>query len=235
MLACGANYTLHRKLGLGMPAAYLRSAQLELKAQRHGDVEVHFGSHVAPQGFAWVVPVHRGNQLFARVGLMCENDAASHFRRFAAQVGETGRASRCRWEDRNGDVTPRQKMLPLAPIERTYADRVLAVGDAAGLCEGHHRWRHLLQPRQRRDCRHVLGSALRADALDARSLARYQKEWQRRLGDELKAQLSLRELAERMGHVEIDGLFDLAQTNGVMPMSGAPRGSTSTGTSSSRC
>ena len=83
VLACGANYSLHRTLGLGMPAAYLRSAQLELKAERHGDVEVHFGNHVAPQGFAWVVPVNRGDQLFARVGLMCENDAASHFRRFA--------------------------------------------------------------------------------------------------------------------------------------------------------
>lgn len=216
VLACGANYTLHRKLGLGMPAAYLRSAQLELKAQRHGDVEVHFGNHVAPQGFAWVVPVHRGNQLFARVGLMCENDAASHFRRFAAQVGD-------RWGltlpvDTNGDVTPRQKMLPLAPIERTYADRVLAVGDAAGLVKattGGGIYYSLVSAAIAAD---VLGSALRANTLGARSLARYQKEWQRRLGDELKAQLSLRELAERMGDAEIDGLFDLAQTNGVMPI-----------------
>ena len=95
---------------------------------------------------------------------------------------------------------------------------MLAVGDAAGLVKattGGGIYYSLVSAAIAAD---VLGSALRADALDARSLARYQKEWQRRLGDELKAQLSLRELAERMGDAEIDGLFDLAQTNGVMPI-----------------
>ncbi len=216
VLACGANYSLHRKLGLGMPAAYLRSAQLELKAERHGDVEVHFGNQVAPQGFAWVVPVNRGDQRFARVGLMCESDAAVHFRRFTAQVRE-------RWGltmplDTNGDIAPRQKMLPLAPLERTYADRVLAVGDAAGLVKattGGGIYYSLVSASIAAD---VLGSALRANTLDARTLSRYQKEWQRRLGDELKAQYSLREHAQAMGDDEIDGLFHLAQTNGVMPI-----------------
>ena len=36
VLACGANYSLHRRLGLGMPAALLRSAQLEMQAERLG-------------------------------------------------------------------------------------------------------------------------------------------------------------------------------------------------------
>jgi len=216
VLACGANYSLHRTLGLGMPAAYLRSAQLELKAERHGDVEVHFGNQVAPQGFAWVVPVNRGDQLFARVGLMSETDAASHFRRFAARVSES-------WGltlpvDANGDIAPRQKMLPLAPIERTYADRVLAVGDAAGLVKATTGGGIYYSLVSASIAAGVLTSALRANTLDARTLSRYQKEWQRRLGNELKAQYSLRELAERMGDADIDGLFDLAQTNGVMPI-----------------
>ena len=30
-------------------------------------------------------------------------------------------------------TAPRYKLLPLAPIRRTFSDRVLAVGDAAGL------------------------------------------------------------------------------------------------------
>lgn len=213
VLACGANYSLHRRLGLGMPAAYLRSAQLEVPVTRHGDVEVHFGNDVAPQGFAWVVPVTRSTGTFARVGLMCESDASSYFRRFAARVNST-------WSfaQPDADPTPRQKMLPLAPIDRTFSNRVLAIGDAAGIVKattGGGIYYSLVSASIAAD---VLAPALRNNTLDAGFLERYQKLWQRQLGEELKAQLTLRELAEQMDDDGIDGLFELAQTNGVMPI-----------------
>lgn len=221
VLACGANYSLHKTLGLGMPAAYLRSAQLEMKADRLGDVEVHFGNEVAPKGFAWVVPVRRGNEMFARVGLMCERDASGYFRRHALRA-------RGAWAIRNpaGDASatgsgpsiPRQKLLPLAPLDKTFAPRVLAVGDAAGLVKattGGGIYYSLVSASL---AAQVLVPALRRDTLDERTLSRYQTLWQARLGAELKAQYSLRELAERMDDDEIDALFDLAQTNGVMPI-----------------
>jgi geranylgeranyl reductase family protein len=216
VLACGANYALHRQLGLGRPTSYLKSAQLELRADRPGDVEVHFGQEVAPKGFAWLVPVRRGAEQYARVGLMCDGDAATHFRRFAASAAVPWQLALPR-----GDwsaLTPRQKMLPLAPLDRTYADRVLAVGDAAGLVKattGGGIYYSLVSAGIAAD---VLGHALGRDALDARALSRYETEWKRRLGAELKAQHSLRALAERMDDDDIDALFDLAQTNGVMPI-----------------
>ena len=216
VLACGANYSLHRQLGLGLPAAFLRSAQLEMRADRAADVEVHFGNDVAPQGFAWVVPVERGQEHYARVGLMCEQDPSGHFRRFVARNRESlGLTVPC---EPDGNVTPRQKILPLAPIERTYADRVIAVGDAAGLVKattGGGIYYSLVSASIGAD---VLSAALKTNALDSRRLATYQQRWQQRLGPELDAQYSLRELAERMDDDEIDALFDLAQTNGVMPI-----------------
>jgi geranylgeranyl reductase family protein len=221
VLACGANYSLHRRLGLGMPAAYLRSAQLEVRANRPGDVEVHFGNDVAPQGFAWAVPVQRGANAYARIGLMCEHDAGGHFDRFYTRMNEAWGLKRCTGADEGvaaGALRPRQKMLPLAPLERTFANRVIAVGDAAGLVKattGGGIYYSLVSASLAAD---VLGPALRHDRLDAITLARYQSLWQKRLGPELKAQYSLRELAERMDDTEIDALFDLAQTNGVMPI-----------------
>src|SRR5205085_327139 len=71
VLACGANYSLHRQVGLGMPRLFLHTAQLELPAGRAGAVEMHFGTEIAPKGFGWVVPVVRGQQLCARIGVMC--------------------------------------------------------------------------------------------------------------------------------------------------------------------
>ena len=165
VLACGANYSLHRRLGLGMPAAYLRSAQLELKAERRGDVEVHFGNDVAPEGFAWIVPVERAQESYARVGLMCENDAAGFFRRFVKNNQEA-------WGltvplETATDIAPRQKMLPLAPIERTYADRVLAVGDAAGLVKSTTGGGIYYSLVSASIAAEVLGTSLRRDRLDA--------------------------------------------------------------------
>lgn len=221
VVACGANYSLHRRLGLGMPAAYLRSAQMEVRADRPGDVEVHFGNDVAPQGFAWAVPVQRGADSCARIGLMCEHDASGHFDRFYARMSAAWGLRTCAGADDGAAAAatrPRQKMLPLAPLERTFAERVIAVGDAAGLVKattGGGIYYSLVSAALAAE---VLGSALRDDLLDARALSRYQSLWQKRLGPELKAQYSLRELAERMDDAEIDALFDLAQTNGVMPI-----------------
>src|SRR5262245_3242043 len=62
ILACGGRYALHRQLGLTVPTLFLHTSQRELPVERPDEVEVHFGSHVAPQGFGWVVPIRRGNR-----------------------------------------------------------------------------------------------------------------------------------------------------------------------------
>lgn len=216
ILASGANYVFQRRLGLGMPAAFLQSAQVECPAAALDAVEVHFGRDIAPRGFAWVVPVRRDHAASARIGLMCEGNAAKHFRTFVDRVGS-------RWGlDRTSEgdfpIAPRLKMLPLAPLRKTYTDRILAVGDAAGLVKattGGGIYYSLISARFAAD---VLGDALRRNKLTSDDLAPYQQKWRRRLGAELEAQLSLRVLADRFTDEEIDALFELARTDGIMPI-----------------
>lgn len=212
LLACGASYGLQRTLGLGIPRLLLQSAQAELPADRPGDVEVHFGSTVAPRGFAWAVPVHRPDRSYVRVGVMCERDAGRHFAAMLERV-------RSRWgvQATEGCV-PRQKMLPLAPIERTFTDRVLALGDAAGLVKpttGGGIYFSLLSAQL---AAHTLVPALAANRLEKDQLAPYQTAWRRRLGSELRWQLVLRRVAQRLSDRDIDRLFDLARTDGLMPL-----------------
>ena len=214
ILACGANYGFQRRLGMGMPSVFLQSAQVECSAGPLDTVQVHFGQRVAPSGFAWVVPVRRGPATFARVGLMCEGNAAQHFRRFAERIGPAAGLP----DTADPSMEPRSKMLPLAPLRKTYADRVLAVGDAAGLVKattGGGIYYSLVSAGIAAD---VLDEALRADRLMADGLEPYQRTWRRRLGPELEAQLSLRLLANRMTDEQIDELFELAQTDGIMPI-----------------
>jgi geranylgeranyl reductase family protein len=216
VLACGAQYAIQRRLGLGLPSVFLQSAQLELPASRLGDVEVRFGSRVAPGGFAWTVPVRRPSGPHARVGLMCDRQAAHFFRALVRDIGPRWGLDASALE--GGALSPRQKVLPLAPIERTYGDRVLAVGDAAGLVKattGGGIYYSLLSAEMASD---VLRRGLRADRLQARALQPYEAAWKARLGPELDAQLRLRLLSRRLTDVDIDAFFDLARTDGVMPI-----------------
>ena len=212
VLASGANYGLQRRFGLGMPAVSLNSAQLELPALRGGDVEVHFGSGTAPGGFAWTVPVARPAGPFVRVGLMCEGDASSFFRQFVNRVGPS-------WGiplELVGE--PRRRLLPLSTLPRTFASRLLVVGDAAGLVKpttGGGIYYSLLSAMLAAE---TLIPALHNNRLDAETLSVYQQRWRQRLGPEFQAQLALRMLAQRMSDADIDALFDLALTDGVMPI-----------------
>ena len=225
VLACGANYSLHRQVGFGMPRLFLHTAQLELPVSRPGDVELHFGAEIAPKGFGWVVPVARPREghpnagaasgapaQCARIGVMCDSDAPRYFQRLAARVVS-------RWGISAGDLSrPRQKILPLAPISRTYGDRLLAIGDAAGLVKpttGGGIYYSLVSAALAAE---TLADAVSRNDLSARNLAGYEQRWRKRLSAEFQAQTRLRMLAHRMNDSDIEQLFDLARTDGVMPI-----------------
>jgi digeranylgeranylglycerophospholipid reductase len=211
ILACGANYSLHRQVGFGRPRLFLHTAQLELAASCLGEVELHFGNEIAPKGFGWVVPVCRTGEQCARIGVMCDGDAPRYFQRLAARIAP-------RWGVAGDFGLPRQKILPLAPISRTYADRLLAIGDAAGLVKpttGGGIYYSLVSAAFAAE---TLRNAVSRNDLSARRLAEYEERWRTRLSAEFQAQTRLRMLAHRMSDSDIERLFDLARTDGVMPI-----------------
>lgn len=211
VLATGANYTLQRRLGMGMPRVYLQSAQREFPAAQTGPVEVFFGRSIAPKGFGWVVPVQRADGPYVRVGVMAERDVLHGFQGILRRVER-------RWGIEAGDVAPRRKLLPLGVVTRSYADRVLAVGDAAGLVKpttGGGIYYSIVSGRL---AGQLLGAGLAGDKLSTRDLAGYQREWRRRFTREFGAQLALRMLAHRMSDEAIDTMFQLSLADGVMPI-----------------
>ena len=211
VLACGASYAVQRKLRLGMPRLLLHSAQAELPAEKLCDVEVHFGERVAPRGFGWAVPVQR-ERPYVRIGVMCAHHADRHFQRLFDHIAP-------RWGvDPTFRCQPRQKILPLGPIERTFADRIVVLGDAAGIVKpttGGGIYYSLLSASLASD---TLAAALGRDDTSAAALSAYQTQWRARLGSELRWQLVLRRIAQRLTDEDIDGLFALARTDGLMPL-----------------
>jgi digeranylgeranylglycerophospholipid reductase len=211
VLACGANYAFQKRLGLGMPSTFLQSAQLELPADRPGDVEIHFGSEIAPKGFAWAVPVRRREGTFARIGVMADGDAGVYFARMLARVAE-------HWGVAFPDIQPRRRMLPLASVKRSYADRVLAVGDAAGLVKPTTGGGIYYSVVSGEIAAEVLSSRLATNDLSAAAMQEYESRWRGRFQSEFTAQLALRFVAQRMRDTDIDALFTLATTDGILPL-----------------
>ena len=64
----------------------------------------------------------------------------------------------------------------------------------------------------------VAVSALAADRLDAETLSAYERAWRAELADEFEAQQALREVATSLSDRAIDSFFELAHTDGIMPI-----------------
>src|SRR6516165_379765 len=211
VLACGASYKFQRRFGFGLPTSYLHTAQRELLARRPREVELHFGQDVAPGGFAWAVPVLRPEGACVRIGVMASRDVRMCYERMVDRV-------RDRWGVTGDDVAPRVKILPLGAVGRTYGDRILAIGDAAGLVKpttggGIHY--SIVSGALAAD---VVVAALADDRLDARRLSTYEEAWRTELAAEFEAQQELREVAASLSDEAIDSFFELALTDGIMPI-----------------
>ncbi len=212
ILACGANYRFNRALGLGVPRAYLLTAQLEVPARLSDHVDVHFGSRVAPRGFGWVVPFSRDGAEHSRLGLMCRDRAPQRFGAFRDAVATHAGVSTDGWP------TPRLKLLPLGPVARTYSTRVLAVGDAAGLVKpttGGGIYYSLLTGSM---AAAVLHDRLSGDRLEAADLEPYERTWRDRLGAEIRIGLAFRTIASRLSDRALHALLELARVDGLVPL-----------------
>ena len=211
VLACGANYAFQRRFGFGLPRTYLHTAQRELPCRSVADVELHFGQLAAPGGFAWAVPVVRADGPYVRVGVMASRDVVGCYARMLDRI-----AGRCGVT--NLDLPPRQKVLPLGAIDRTFGDRMLAIGDAAGLVKpttGGGIYYSIVSASLAAD---VAVDALARDRLDAQTLSAYERAWRAELADEFAAQHELRDVVTKLSDQAIDSFFELAHTDGIMPI-----------------
>jgi digeranylgeranylglycerophospholipid reductase len=212
VLACGASYRFNRELGLGVPRTFVQSAQFEAPFAGPDQIEVHFGRETAPGGFAWVVPFARGGRPFNRVGMLCENRVAARFATFTKDVRERHAAGEEKWPE------ARLKILPLAPVPKTFASRVVAVGDAAGLVKpttGGGIYYGLVSGALAAD---VLDGALQDDQLHESRLMKYESAWRARLGAEIRTGLAFRSIMGRLNDRAIDSLVELARIDGIVPL-----------------
>lgn len=204
VLADGFGSPLARQLGLGSVTDYVTGAQAVVSTNGVDDVEVHLGHDVAPGFFSWVVPTLEGQAL---IGLLA---------RRGAQLLLSGFIERQRHQGKVTGVICKAAAwgVPLRPLRRTYQDRVLVVGDAAGQVKpttGGGIYYSLLASEI---AAQALDEALAADDLSAARLSQYQHRWKRLLSQELEVGYSARRLFEFLSDQQIASLVEQAGANG---------------------
>ena len=206
VLAAGFGSQLNRQLGLGEPADYVVGVQSLVRTEGIDEVEVYLGRDVAPGFFAWLVPTEPG---FALAGLLARKNAPERFANFISARQAEGKIT----ETVNKPVC---WGIPLRPLRKTYSDRVLVVGDAAGQVKpttGGGIFYSLLASEVASGALH---QALSEDKLSSNRLGAYQKEWKNLLSTELEVGYSARRVFEYLGDSHISSLIHQASNNGFI-------------------
>ena len=205
VIASGFGSKIPQRLGLGKVNDFVRGAQAEVNIDGRCEIEVYFDQAVAPGFFAWFVPTAEQKAL---VGLLSRRNPGGHLRDLLSSLFQQGRIA-----------SPEAKIayggIPLKPLPKTYGERVIVVGDAAGQVKpttGGGVYYGLLCAEMAAD---TLNQALATDIFSEKLFSGYQKAWQEKIGWELKIGYLARRFYGRLTNRQIDYLFHITKSKGI--------------------
>ncbi len=202
VLATGLNQRILRMVGLKPPNS-INGTQLEINNFHDEDqIKVFLGKKIAPGSFAWLVPLM--NNGVARIGMSTAEPIKPHFHRFLRLLGIE-----------EGNVSIRSGPIPYGMARRTYANKILVVGDAAGQAKtttGGGIYYGLIGASI---AAQVLKEALSKGDLSEEFLSVYEERWKGRLAPEIEMGLKQRELFSTFNDERIDSLINFARNDGI--------------------
>ena len=171
--------------------------QAEVDTNGLSETEVYLGQAIAPGSFGWLVPLEGGRSL---AGLASRHKLNGHMDHFLSSLRGQGKVTGMIKE-------PQRWGIPMKPASRTYGDKVLVAGDAAGLAKpttGGGIYYALLSGEMAARAAH---EAFVAGDLSAGQLKGYEKSWKAVFGQELRIGYYARMMYEVLGDNQIERLL----------------------------
>jgi digeranylgeranylglycerophospholipid reductase len=202
----GIGGRLARSLGLPRPSkGILKGVNVEVaevELEPH-NVEVWTGEDLAPGLFAWVIPLPDGG---ARCGLACnEGDPVSRLNHFLGRrFGEVECSKPITWPVNTG-----------GPVERTYGDGILLVGDVAGQAKPTTGGGVVIGGLCALEAAATAVEALQIGYSSSASLRLYEGLWRRKYGRELSSMLAARRFVNRLSDGRLNRMFDAVRGAGL--------------------
>jgi len=208
VLATGVDFGLQKKTGLSSPRDFLKGAQVECAFPGADMATLFFGRDVAPGAFAWSVPAGGGR---ARIGLLTQKDPKACLRRLLERNFDGASVV-------TGQSGIRTRPVAQGLLARTYGDRVLAVGEAAGQTKtttGGGISYGLACADLAAD---VVRECFGRSSFGPADLAAYERRWKALLQKEILVGQYTRRMCARLSDGRIESLFQLARTDGIVPI-----------------
>jgi digeranylgeranylglycerophospholipid reductase len=208
VISTGNDFSLHRTLGLGRPKEFLNGAQVEVAAGGDPMTTLFVGRDVAPGAFAWAVPSGPDR---VRIGLLSRGDSKTFLLKLVSDMRPNG----------VHDIDPegvRVKAIAQGLLSRTFGDRVLALGEAAGQVKTTTGGGISYGLKCADIAVGIIRDAFARGDLSAGPLLRYESAWKNALQKEIVLGHMTRKMCAKLTDSQMESIFRLAQTDGIIPI-----------------
>jgi len=205
IISSGFGTSFPQRLGLGKITDFVLGAQAEVNAKDLQEVEVYLGQDIAPGFFGWLVPTSAGKAL---AGLLSRRSPGSYLKNLLSSLLARGKIGSTETKITCGGI-------PLNPLPKTYRDRIVVVGDAAGQVKpttGGGIYYGLLCADIAAE---VIHGALRSNDFSGKRMSYYERDWKKKLSRELQIGYWARKTYERLDDRQIENIFDIIQANNI--------------------
>jgi digeranylgeranylglycerophospholipid reductase len=205
VISCGFGCSLAAKLGLGRISYYAQGAQADVVCRDIDEIEVYSGRGIAPGFFAWLVPAG-GNR--AKAGLLSRSNPRPLIDSLLKKLSNDGKIIA-------DDYHISYDSIPLKPLPKTYGDRFVVIGDAAGQVKpttGGGIYFGLLAARE---AVAALDGAIKSNDFSGHRLAQYQKRWRSLLGRELAIDYWAHRFYQKLDDSQVQHIFEVIERHGI--------------------
>lgn len=199
VLATGIRGRLLGMAGLLAPPVHIEAAHTVVRMRDVSEIEVFLGRQWAPGYFAWALPLEEDR---VRIGVCVEQQAVKYLKRFFSHPMMSSRLLE------NGQAVL-AKIIPVAPARKSYAKRLLLVGDAAGQVKPTTGGGIGCSVVCGNIAGEVLSQALAEDDLSETFLQRYEQAWSRELASDFHAGRVFRGIFAALPNRSLNGLVRL--------------------------
>jgi digeranylgeranylglycerophospholipid reductase len=205
VIASGFNSKLLNSLNLGKLPDFLIGIQAEVKATNGEDIEIYLDHELAPGGFAWLAPIWDRKCL---VGLLCNSNPRKYLDQFLSKLKADEKIS-------FSEYTVGSGLIPTRPLKKTYRERLIIVGEAAGQVKpitGGGIYYGILCAEI---AAKVIDNAFKTNDFSEKSFSEYQKLWHGRLNSELIFDQYLQRFFSNLSNRQIRYIAGLVRRHGL--------------------
>ncbi|MCX8022734.1 MAG: NAD(P)/FAD-dependent oxidoreductase [Syntrophorhabdaceae bacterium] len=202
LIATGVEYDLNKRVGLGYPIRFVNAAQAYVPYEGIEDVTIVIGNNIAKKGFGWIVPLEGCT---AKVGVITEGRPKEYF----LKVIEL-----CLQHD--PVVVPMIKPIAQGIVSKTFCERVLVVGEAAGQVKTTTGGGVFFGLLCAEIAARVLIGCLNDNDFSEERMSVYEKEWKSLIGREISLGIKVRDLCGRLSDRQIEKIFNAINMDGFL-------------------